>query len=94
MSVFSLRSRRLSGEFVVHHLPENIRLPNDPSPISGQCAGPRPLLARAHRAIPNEPSKLLKTKNHAFEGVSLFGRTPGPPPLGTTLSSLRLGVLA
>jgi hypothetical protein len=61
MPAFSLRSPRLCGESVVHHLSENIKLPNDPSPISGQCADPWPLLARAHRAIPNEPSKLLKT---------------------------------
>ena len=27
-------------------------------------------------AIPNEPSKLLKTKDRTFEGVSIFGRTP------------------
>ena len=50
---------------------------NEPSPISGHSAvGRTPWSGwHAHRAIPNEPSKSLKTMDRTYEGISIFGRT-------------------
>ena len=78
MPVFSLCSQRLSREALNHRLPRNLKLQNEPSPISGQFTvvrTPSSGWAQAHLARPNEPRKLLKTMDRTCEGVSVFGRT-------------------